>query len=364
MPATFQFLAHCGPRRFPCATFSSFRLAGGAGRLAGMGRVVITRPLAGDAPGILRCAGHDVVVRVGDQPPSPQELQQLLSDADAALTMLTDRVDAALLAACPRLRVAANMAVGFDNLDLAAGDAAGVWMTNTPGVLAETTADLTFGLLLAAARRIAESDRDTRAGGWDAWSPTAFLGADVHGAVLGIVGMGEIGTAMARRARGFGMRILYSGRAPKPAAESEFSATFLPLPDLLAQANFVSLHVPLTPATHHLIDRAALARMKPGAILVNTARGSVVDQDALIDALARGAIGGAALDVTDPEPLPLASPLFTFPNVVITPHIGSASVATRARMAEMAAENILAVLAGQRAPNALNNPPYPRGRAD
>jgi glyoxylate reductase len=261
-----------------------------------------------------------------------------------------------MLAAAPSLRIIANMAVGYDNVDPAMAAEAGVWLTNTPGVLAETTADMAFALLMSAARNVVASDRDTRAGGWKTWSPSAFLGQDVHGATLGIVGLGEIGTAVARRAAGFRMRVLYTGRTRKPAAERETGALWLPLEDLLSESDFVSLHTPLTPETHHLMGAARFATMKRGAILVNTARGKVVDQDALVASLQSGHLGGAALDVTDPEPLPLDHPLYTFPNVIITPHIASASMATRSRMAEMAAANILAVLAGREPPNAVNRP--------
>lgn len=323
-------------------------------------RVFITRAIPGRAPQLLEAAGHRVETWPGELPPGADELRAALAECEAAMTMVTDRIDGAVLAAAPRLRIAANMAAGFDNLDRAAGDAAGVWMTNTPGVLHETTADLAFALLLAAARRVVESDRDTRAGGWKTWSPTAFLGGDVHGATLGIVGLGEIGTAMARRARGFGMRILYTSRTPKPEVEAELGVERRDLPALLAESDFVSLHTPGGPATRHLVDAAALAQMKPGAILVNTARGTVVDQDALVAALREGRLAGAALDVTDPEPLPLEHPLYSFANVVITPHIASASVATRSRMAEMAARNIIAALAGERPPNPVNAPERPR----
>jgi glyoxylate reductase len=325
-----------------------------------MARVFITRAIPGRAVEQLEAAGHAVETWPGDLPPPPAELAAALVRSDAVMAMVVDRITPEMLAAAPRLRIVANMAAGYDNVDPAAAADLGVWVTNTPGVLAETTADLAFGLLLAAARRIVESDRDTRAGGWKTWSPTGFLGADVFGATLGIVGLGEIGEAVARRARGFKMRILYHSRTRKPALEADLGLEYRSLPELLAESDFVTLHTPLTPETRHLIDAAALAAMKPGAILVNTARGQVVDQDALVDALRAGRLGGAALDVTTPEPLPLDHPLYTFPNVIITPHIGSASRATRARMAEMAAANILAVLAGREPPNPVNRPANPR----
>jgi glyoxylate reductase len=270
--------------------------------------------------------------------------------------MVTDFVDAEMLAGAPDLQVIANMAVGYDNVDPAVAAAAGVWLTNTPGILHETTADLAFALLMAAARNVVRSDRDTRAGGWKTWSPTAFLGQDVYGATLGIVGLGQIGEAMARRATGFRMQVLYTSRTPKPALEAELGLRRVELPELLAAADFVSLHVPLTPETTKLMGPEQFAAMKPGGIFINTSRGRVVDQDALVAALESGRLGGAALDVTDPEPLPLDHPLYRFENVIITPHIASASLATRSRMASMAAENILAVLRGYDPPNAVNRP--------
>lgn len=325
-----------------------------------MARIFVTRELPGPAVEDLRAAGHEVDQWTDPLPPSPGELRARLAPADAVLSLLTERFDDALLEAAPCLRVIANMAVGYDNVDPAAAAARGIWVTNTPGVLAETTADFAFALLMALARRVVESDRDTRAGGWRSWSPTAFLGPDVHGATLGIVGLGEIGAAMARRARGFGMTVLAATRTPRPAAEAALGVTRVAVDELLERAAIVSLHTPLTPATRHLMDAARFARMRPGALLVNTARGGVVDQDALVAALRSGRLGGAALDVTDPEPLPLDHPLYGFPNVIITPHIASASLATRARMASMAAANILAVLAGGEPPNAVNRPARPR----
>ncbi|MCC6387016.1 MAG: D-glycerate dehydrogenase [Dehalococcoidia bacterium] len=324
-----------------------------------MARVFVTRTIPGRALEMLREAGHDPDVWPGELPPG-DALPVRLEGAAAALTMVVDRIEPAVLAANRGLRIVANMAVGYDNIDPRAAAELGVWVTNTPGVLAETTADHAFALLMAAARHVALSDRDTRAGGWRTWSPTGFLGRDIHGATLGIVGLGEIGTAMARRATGFGMKLLHASRTSKPAAEHALGIERVTLAELLARCDFVSLHTPLTAETRGLIGAAELAAMKPTAILVNTARGQVVDQDALIAALRANRIGGAALDVTDPEPLPLDSPLFSFANVVITPHIASASHATRARMAEMAAANIIAVLAGREPPNPVNRPTPPR----
>lgn len=321
-----------------------------------MARIYVTRIPPGTAVETLRAAGHEVRVWPGEIPPPRDDFAAALAESDAALTMVTDRVDREMLVAAPSLRVIANMAVGYDNVDPVMAAEAGVWFTNTPGVLAETTADMAFALLMSAARNVVASDRDTRAGGWKTWSPTAFLGQDIHGATLGIVGLGEIGAAVVRRAAGFRMRILYTGRKRKPDAERETGAVWRPLDGLLGESDFVSLHTPLTQETHHLMDASRFAAMKQGAILINTARGKVVDQEALVASLTAGRLGGAALDVTDPEPLPLDHPLYRFPNVIITPHIASASMATRSRMAEMAAANILAVLAGREPPNAVNRP--------
>lgn len=326
-----------------------------------MARVFVTRAVPGRALDLLRDAGHEIDLWPGELPPAPAELREALRDADAALTMVTDRIDGDLLESSTRLRVIANMAVGYDNVSPDEAAKHGVWLTNTPGVLAETTADFAWSIMLAAARKVALSDRDTRNGGWKTWSPTAFLGVDLYRATLGIIGLGEIGAAVARRARGFDMQVLYNSRSRKSDLERELGVEWTSLADLLERSDFVSLHVPLTDETRHLMSTQQFAGMKPGSILVNTARGGVVDQDALVEALRSERIGGAALDVTEPEPLPLDHALFRFPQVVITPHIASASLATRSRMAEMAAENIIAVLAGNEPLHAVNRPGAPRG---
>lgn len=326
-----------------------------------MAKVFITRKIPGnEAAEVLASAGHEVETWAGDMPPTRTELLAALSSADAAMTMVTDRIDADLLAACPSLKIAANMAVGYDNLDCAAGDAAGTWMTNTPGILHRTTAELAIALILSATRNIVSSDRDTRAGGWKTWSPTAFLGVDLHSSTLGIIGLGEIGLATAEIAVAFGGRVVYASRTRKPDEEKRLGIEYLSLDELLAQSDIVSVHVPRTPDTLHMLSTEQFARMKQGAILVNTARGTVVDQDALVAALRSGHLGAAALDVTDPEPLPLDHPLYSFANVVITPHIASASTLTRSRMAECAARNIVAALAGDTPPNPVNRPDQPR----
>jgi glyoxylate reductase len=246
------------------------------------------------------------------------------------------------------------MAVGYDNVDVPAATARGVPVTNTPGVLTETTADLAWALLMSAARRVVESDRFTREGRWKTWSPMLLLGQDVHHATLGIVGLGRIGAEVAKRGRGFDMRLLYASRTRKPELERQLGLEHVPLDDLLRQSDFVSLHTPLTEETRGLIGEHALALMKPTAILINTARGPIVDQRALTEALIARRIGGAALDVFEEEPIPVEDPLLSLKNVVVLPHIGSATTATRGKMARIAAENLLAALAGTRPPNLIN----------
>jgi glyoxylate reductase len=296
-----------------------------------MATVFVTRALPGDALERLRAA-HAVTVWDGALPPPPEVLREALSDVEGLLCLLTERVDAVLLDAAPRLRAIANYAVGTDNIDLDLTSARGIPVGVTPDVLTEATADLAFALLLAVARRLPEASAAAREGLWRTWEPAGWLGTDVDGATLGIVGFGRIGRAVARRAEGFRMTVVTTADTP--------------LQTLLATSDFVSLHCPLTPRTRHLINAAALARMRPNAILVNTARGGVVDQRALIDALQAGAIAGAAIDVTDPEPPPPGDPIFSAPNLIVTPHIGSATRSARARMTELAVENLLAALDG------------------
>jgi lactate dehydrogenase-like 2-hydroxyacid dehydrogenase len=305
-----------------------------------------------------RLAAHfEVDLWDSDLPPDADSLRERVVQADGLFSLLTDRIDAALLAAAPSLKVVSNMAVGTDNIDLAAATALGIPVGNTPGVLTETTADFTFALLMAAARRIVDGDGYIRAGHWKTWGPNVLLGRDLFGATLGIVGFGAIGQAVARRAQGFSMRVLYTRRSAAPPPPGVDAAS-VSLDDLLRESDFVSLHVPLTEETRHMIGSREMALMKETAILVNTARGGVVDQGALVEALRRGRPAVAALDVTAVEPIDSQDELLTLPNVVITPHIASASVATRLRMANMAVDNLLAGLSGAPLPNCANPEVY------
>jgi glyoxylate reductase len=301
-----------------------------------MARVFVTRRLPGTALERL-AAEHDVEVWPGDMPPPPEELRAHVANADGLLSLISDRIDADLLAAAPRLRAVANYAIGFDNVDLDAVAERGIQVGVTPDVLTDATADLAWALMLAAARRLSEAERAVHDGGWRTWEPEGWIGVDVHGATLAVIGAGRIGRAVARRATGFDMLVL-----TVDLGDDLYSA--------LERADFVSLHTPLTPGTHHLIDADALAVMKPTAVLVNTARGPIVDQDALAAALREGRLGAAALDVTDPEPLPPDHPLLDTPNLLVVPHIGSATDTARAAMADRAVDNLLAALAGDPMP--------------
>ena len=309
-------------------------------------RVFATFPLPAAARNVLR--GAALRSYRGPQPIPRRTLLSGVRGADGLLCLLTDRVDGALLAGAPRLRAVANCAVGYDNVDLAAAGARGIVVTNTPDVLTESSADLAFALILAAARRVVEGDHMVRTGAWRGWRPDQLLGQDVHGATLGVVGLGRIGAAVARRARGFAMRVVYWSRRRSQRAPA--GARWVPLDRLLATADVVTLHVPLTPATRGLIGARELARMKRTAVLVNTSRGPIVDERALITALRRRRIAAAGLDVFAAEPhVPAA--LRALPNVVLTPHVASATTATRAAMATLAARNLAVALAGRRPPN-------------
>lgn len=307
-------------------------MGGYPGRPTPMARIVLTRTLPFPAVERLE-AEHDVTVWPDQLPPPPERLRELVAEAEGLLCLLTDQVDQALLAAAPRLRAISNYAVGTDNVDLDAATARGIPVGYTPDVLTDATADLAFALLLASARRLPEAAAAVPAGEWETWEPARWLGTDVAGATLGIVGMGRIGSAVARRAAGFAMTVL--------------DARETGLETLLERSDFVSLHAPLTPDTRGLIDARALARMRPTAHLINTARGPLVDAEALARALQDGEIAGAALDVTDPEPLPADHPLLRAPNLLVVPHVGSATRQTRATMAEIAVDNLLAGLAGE-----------------
>ena len=324
-------------------------------------RVFVSRRIPEDGlrPIVEAC---EATVWPDELPPPRAELLRAVTGCDGILTLLTDKVDAELLdAAGPQLRVVSNYAVGFDNISVPEATARGIPVGNTPGVLTETTADLAFALLMAAARRLPEGDRSVRAGNWTTWGPMLLLGPDVHGATIGIVGFGRIGQALARRAQGFGMTVLYHDLHELPdEVSAPLGATFTELDELSARADFISLHVNLTPETRHLVNAERLRRMKPTAIVVNTSRGPVVDQAALYEALRDGVIAAAALDVTDPEPIAPGDPLLSLQNCLVVPHIASASRATRGKMAEMAAANLLAGVRGERLPTPVNPEVYDR----
>ncbi len=321
-------------------------------------KVFVTRRIQEAGLEILRRAA-DVDVWEGELPPPYAELTARARGVDGLLSLLSDKVDGALMDAIgPQLKVIAQYAVGFDNIDIAAATARHIPVGNTPGVLTETTADMAWALLMAAARRVAEGDRFTRAGKWKTWGPNILLGQDVFGATLGIVGFGRIGQAMARRARGFEMRVLYYDVHRIPEVEAELKAEYVPFEKLLAELDFVTIHTNLSQETRHMFGPAQFARMKPTASLVNTARGPIVDEAALYQALSSGQIASAGLDVTEVEPLSMDSPLLKLENVIIAPHIASGSVHSRTQMATIAAENIAAALRGERLPHCVNPQVY------
>jgi len=302
----------------------------------------------------------DATVWPDELPPARDQLLSAVEGCDGILTLLTDRVDAELLdRAGPRLKVVSNFAVGYDNIVVSEATDRGVAVGNTPGVLTDTTADLAFALLMAAGRRVVEGDHYVRAGRWRTWGPLLLLGTDISGATLGIVGFGRIGQAMARRASGFGMTVLYHdiARLPKEVTEP-LGATYTDLDELFARSDFVSLHTNLTTQTRHLVNVTRLRSMKPTSVLINTSRGPVVDQQALYRALQEGWIMAAGLDVTDPEPMPADDPLLTLENCLVVPHIASASRITRGRMAEIAAANLIAGARGERLRAAVNPEVY------
>ncbi len=319
-------------------------------------RVFVTRVLPGDGFAELRQdPAFDLDVWPVDFPPTREELLKHVGGVDGLVCLITDTIDAAVLdAAGEQLKVVSQMAVGVDNVDVAACTARGIPVGNTPGVLTETTADMAWALMLASARRVVEAAEYVKAGQWQTWTPTQMAGVDVFGSTLGIIGFGAIGQAIARRAQGFGMRVLCWNRTPRPDEAAAVGAEQRGFDEVLAEADFVCVSTALTADTTHLIDARAFELMKPGAILVNTARGPIVDEAALVHALRAGQIGGAGLDVTAVEPLPMDSPLLAMDNVVVVPHIGSASLATRSKMADMAVANLRAGLAGEPLPHAVS----------
>lgn len=316
-------------------------------------KVYITRHL----PEVAWYELHDHVDAEGwnhETPPAYETLLERVQDKEGLICLLTDRIDADLMDAAPRLKVISQVAVGYDNIDVQAATERGIKVGNTPGVLTDATADFTFALLMAAARRIGEAIEYVHEGRWQTWGLTTLLGQDVHRATLGIIGFGRIGQALARRAQGFNMRTLYHDNKRVPEAESQYGAEYRSFEELLAEADFVSLHVPLNESTHYLIDAPALVHMKPTATLINTSRGAVIDPEALYEALRTGAIAAAALDVTEPEPLPADHKLLRLPNLIVTPHIASATVTSRNQMAQMAVRNLLAGLRDEQLPFSVN----------
>jgi glyoxylate reductase len=316
-------------------------------------KIYVTRQIPEAALALLRGCGELGLWEADEVIPRDTLLWEV-REIDALLCMVTERIDEELLTHASRLRIVANMAVGYDNVAVPALTRRGILLANTPGVLTETTADLTFALILGIARRMCEAERLVRAGRWRSWSPFSFLGHDVHHATLGIIGLGRIGAEVAKRARGFDMRVLYVNRSRKWEAEETLGCIPMELWTLLRESDFVSVHVPLTPETRHLLSTPQFSLMKRSAFLINVARGPIVDQRALYAALRDGVIAGAALDVTDPEPILMDDPLLSLDNCLIVPHIGSASVATRTRMAMLAAENLAAFLTGRRPPAPVN----------
>lgn len=316
-------------------------------------KVLVTRETFDDVLDYL-AVHFEVSANQSDIPMDPRTLAKNLAGKSGVMTTLVDRVDADLLSGCPTLKAVCNIAVGFNNIDLEACSRAGVMATNTPGVLDDSTADFTWALILATARRVVESDAHLRSGEWKGWYLKQFLGADVHHATLGILGFGRIGRRVARRASGFDMTVIYNNsRRADPDVEHAFNATFVSRDELLSRSDILTLHVPYSPSTHHIIGSPELAKMKPGAILINAARGGVVDDAALIEALKSGRLAGAGLDVFENEPA-LNPDFITMKNVVLTPHIASSSATTRHAMAMLAAQNLVAALTTGKPPNLLN----------
>jgi glyoxylate reductase len=326
-------------------------------------RIFVTRRLPGNALDQLG-EQHEVEIWPERLPPPYEQLTRHVQSADALLSTISDRIDASLIDAAPDLRAIANYAVGYDNVDVEAATRRGIPVGNTPDVLTDATADLAFTLLLAAARRLLEAAATVTDGTWDTWDPRGLLGRSVHGKTLGIIGGGRIGQAVAKRAGGFDMKVLFAGRPSSGEGkgkghdarqqQQQQQDRRVPFPELLQRSDFVSIHCPLTEQTRHLIDADALRQMQPTAILVNTARGPIVDQRALAAALQKGQIAGAALDVTDPEPLPADDELLQAPNLIVAPHIGSATHEAREQMAQLSVDNLLAALNGDPMPHQVN----------
>ena len=317
-------------------------------------KVYVTRELPERGMKIIR-ENFDVEVWPEYGPPPKEEIIEKAKDVDALVTLLSDKIDVEVFDSAPKLKIVAQMAVGFDNIDVNEATKRGVYVTNTPGVLTETTADFAWALLMAVARRVVEADKYVRSGRWKVnWHPSMLLGRDIHGATLGIIGAGRIGAAVARRAKGFSMKILYNSRTRKADLEKELGAKYVDLETLLRESDFVSIHVPLTKETYHMINEERLRLMKRTAYLINTSRGPVVDEKALYKALKEGWIAGAALDVFEQEPTPADNPLLKLENVVVAPQISSASYETRSRMAEIVAENLVAFFEGRKPPNLVN----------
>ncbi|MCR8629942.1 2-hydroxyacid dehydrogenase [Paenibacillus radicis (ex Xue et al. 2023)] len=319
-----------------------------------MNKVYITRKLPEAALAIIKQQCEVTIWDKEDTPVPREVLQEQLKNADGLLCLLTERIDEQLLEAAPNLKVISNMAVGYNNIDVEAATKRSIAVTNTPGVLTETTADLTFALLLATSRRLIEASNYLRDGQWKTWSPMQLTGQDIFGATLGIIGMGRIGESVAKRAKGFDMKLLYYNRSRKLEAEQAYDMTYADMDTLLSQSDFIVVLTPYSPDTVNLIDREQFARMKNTSVLINTARGGIVNEDALYDALTGGQIWAAGLDVFETEPLDPNHRLLTLPNVVAMPHIGSASIKTRTQMAILAAENLVRGVSGERPVHLVN----------
>lgn len=316
-------------------------------------KVYITRKLNAEIVDRIKDACEVSMWQEADIPVPREELERGIQDADGLYCLLTDNIDAALLEHAKKLKIVSNMAVGYNNIDIEAAAKQGILVTNTPGVLTETTADLTFALLMATARRLVEASDFLRQGSWKTWSPMLLTGQDIYGSTLGIIGMGRIGEAVAKRAKAFNMKVCYHNRSRKPEAEQQLGLIYADLESLLKESDFVCVLTPYSPETHHFISEKQLSMMKKSAVLINTSRGGIVDEAALYNALAEGTLWAAGLDVFEKEPVPLDHPLLTLPNVVTLPHIGSASIGTRLKMGHLAADNLLIGLAGQTPPNVI-----------